>query len=172
MPRAYSAFTSFPPSRRVRFAPKSGHSAIARVYEYTPQPPAAVIGELSAGGLARLAVIGAVRPHVGRRCKPIGHVVEGRDGSDVPDVAIGEARATQALAVFLFDFPRLGRELDREIEHGASALIETCGSIVHHHHLAQEWTAELAYCVAVRGNAIEAPVLRRDHGSDHFNFQL
>src|SRR5437899_11484464 len=54
-------------------------------------PPAAVIGELSAPGLACLAVIGAVRPHVGRRCKPIRHVVEGRDGSDVPDVASGEA---------------------------------------------------------------------------------
>jgi hypothetical protein len=28
------SFTSFPPSRRVRFAPRSGHSANARVYEY------------------------------------------------------------------------------------------------------------------------------------------
>src|SRR5260370_16837368 len=112
MPRAYSAFTSFPPSRRVRFAPKSGHSAIARVYEYTPQPPAAVIGERSAPALARLAVIGAVRPHVGRRCEPIGHVVEGRDGSDVPDVAIGQAGATQPLPVFLFAFPPLVLDLN------------------------------------------------------------
>src|SRR5262245_26798392 len=105
--------------------------------------------------LARLAVIGAVRPHVGRRCKPIRHVVEGRDGSDVPDVAIGEADATQALAVLLFDFPRLRRELDREIEHGALALVETRGAIVHHHHLTQNWTAELAHGVSMRGNAIE-----------------
>src|SRR5262249_57232843 len=99
--------------------------------------------------LARVAVIGAVRPHVGRRCKPIRHVVEGRDGSDVPDVAIGETDTTQTLAVLLFDFPRLDRELDREIEHGALALVETCGSIVHHHHLAQKWTAELAHRVAL-----------------------
>src|SRR5262249_51563692 len=32
----FGSFTSFPPSRRVRFAPKSRHSASARVYEYTP----------------------------------------------------------------------------------------------------------------------------------------
>ena len=32
------SFTSFPPSRRVRFAPKSRHSASAHVYEYTSWP--------------------------------------------------------------------------------------------------------------------------------------
>ena len=32
----FGSFTSFPPSRRVRFAPKSRHCASARVYEYTP----------------------------------------------------------------------------------------------------------------------------------------
>src|SRR5262245_32512956 len=31
----FGSFTSFPPSRRVPFAPKSRHSASARVYEYT-----------------------------------------------------------------------------------------------------------------------------------------
>src|SRR5262245_57737582 len=31
----FGSFTSFPPSRRVRFSPKSRHSASARVYEYT-----------------------------------------------------------------------------------------------------------------------------------------
>src|SRR6266481_1948166 len=30
------SFTSFPPSPHVRLAPKSGHSANACVYEYTP----------------------------------------------------------------------------------------------------------------------------------------
>jgi len=34
--RFTASFTSVPPSRRVRFAPKSRHSASARVYEYTP----------------------------------------------------------------------------------------------------------------------------------------
>jgi hypothetical protein len=39
---ALGPFASFPPSRRVRFAPKSGRSANARVYEYTPYIPDAL----------------------------------------------------------------------------------------------------------------------------------
>ena len=39
----------------------------------------------------------------------VGHVVEGGDRGDVPDVAVGEAGAAQALAVLLLDLPRLAR---------------------------------------------------------------
>src|SRR5437588_8676965 len=71
--------------------------------------------------LPRLAVIGAIWPHVGGGGEPIGHVVERRDRGDVPDVAIGEAGAAQPLAVLLFDLPRLRRELDGEVKHRALA---------------------------------------------------
>src|SRR5580658_3439531 len=40
-----------------------------------------------------LAVIDAVRPHVGRGCNAIRHVEEAGDGGDVPDVALGKAGA-------------------------------------------------------------------------------
>src|SRR5262249_47467041 len=146
------ARASPPPAARSRSGMRTGRAAWrGRCRSSSLQQPSLANSRLEV--LARLAMIGAVRPHVGRRCKPIRHVVEGCDGSDVPDVAIGEADATQALAVLLFNFPRLDRELDREIEHGALAPVETRGSIVHHHHLAQNWTAELAHCVAMRGNA-------------------
>src|SRR5215470_20295031 len=69
--------------------------------------------------LSRLPVINAVRPHVGRRGEAVGHVVEGGDRGDVPDVAVGEAGAAQRLAVRLLDLPGPRRELDREVEHGA-----------------------------------------------------
>src|SRR6202011_3445659 len=58
------------------------------------------------GSLPRLAVINAVGPHIDRRRDPVGHVVEGCNRGDVPDVAIGKACAPQPLAVLLLDFPR------------------------------------------------------------------
>src|SRR5215470_3087334 len=72
--------------------------------------------------LSRLPVINAVRPHVGRRGEAVGHVVEGGDRGDVPDVTIAEADAAQRGAVLLLDLPRLDRQLDRKIEHRALAL--------------------------------------------------
>ena len=53
------------------------------------------VAEQAGGDLARLPVIDAVGPHVGRGREAVGHVVEGRDRGDVPDVAIGEAGAAQ-----------------------------------------------------------------------------
>ena len=64
------------------------------------------------------------------------------------------------------------RELDREVEHRALALVEPGGAIVHHHHLAEHRAAELAYRVAVGGDAVEASVLRRHHRRDHLDLQL
>src|SRR6516165_3886313 len=81
--------------------------------------------------LSRLPVIDAVRPHAGRGCEPIGHVIEGGDRSDIPDVTIIEACAAQALAIFLLDLPRRIRELDRKVKHGALSLVQPRGAIVH-----------------------------------------
>ncbi len=64
------------------------------------------------------------------------------------------------------------RQLHREIEHGALALVEPRGAIVHHHHLAEHGIAELAHAVAVRGDAVEAAVLRRHHRGDHLDLEL
>src|SRR5258705_4436933 len=83
-------------------------------------------------------VILAVRPHVDRRRDTVGHVEESRDRRDVPDVAIREADLSQPLAVALLDRPRFDRELDREIEHRALALVEVGGAIVHDDLLAQD----------------------------------
>src|SRR5262249_48153261 len=67
----------------------------------------------------RHRVIHAVRPHVGRARHTIAHVEEACHRGDVPDVARGEAGAAKLVAIFLLDRPRLGGELDREVEHGA-----------------------------------------------------
>src|SRR5262245_38518840 len=103
----------------------------------------------------RLRVILAVRPHVGRRGEPVGHVVEGGDRRDVPDVAIREANAAQPLAVGVLDGPGLGRELDGEIEHRALALVEPGGAVVHHDLLAQQRIArEITYRGTMRRDAV------------------
>src|SRR5829696_3102788 len=64
--------------------------------------------------LACVRVILGVRPHVGRGRKPVGHVVEGRDGSDIPDVADLEADLAQPLPVAFLDQPWLRGKLYRE----------------------------------------------------------
>src|SRR3979411_2102562 len=93
--------------------------------------------------LSRLPVIDAVRPHVGRRGETVGHVVEGGDRGDVPDVAIGEARAPQLLAVLRLDLPGRSGELHREIEHRALAFGKPRGAIVLYHLLPEIGIAEL-----------------------------
>src|SRR5262245_57606546 len=75
-------------------------------------------------------VILAVRPHVDCSRDPVGHVEESRNRGDVPDVAIREADLPQPLAITLLDRPWLDRELDREIEHRALALVEVGSAIV------------------------------------------
>src|SRR3954454_14820207 len=72
--------------------------------------------------LARLAVIGRVRPHVGRAGDTGRHVEEAGERGNIPDVAVGEAGAAQRRAVASFHAPRCGREFYREIEHGALTL--------------------------------------------------
>src|SRR5215213_4464482 len=84
--------------------------------------------------LACLRVILGVRPHVGRRGQPVGHVVEGGDRGDVPDVAIFEADLAQPLPIAFLDQPWLRGKLYREIEHGALTLVQARGAIIHHHH--------------------------------------
>src|SRR5262245_412933 len=118
-------------------------------------------------------VVFAVRPHVDRGCDPVGHVEEPRDRGDVPDIAIGEADAPQPLAIFLLDGPRLDRELDRKIEHGALALVEASGAVVHHDLLAQDGIArKAAHRRAMGGDAVVAAVLGRYGSSDHLLLDL
>src|ERR1043166_2176331 len=92
---------------------------------------------VSSRSLSRLPMIDAVRPHVGRRGEAVGHVVEGGDRGDVPDVAVGEAGAAQRLGVRLLALPGPRRELDRECDHAARALGKAGGGIVNPHHLAE-----------------------------------
>jgi len=105
-------------------------------------------------------VIVAVPTHVDRRGQSVGHVVKGGHRGDVPDVAVVEAGAPETLAVLFLDFPRIGGELHREIQHRTLALAQPRGPVIHHHHLAEHGIAELAHRVAVRREAIEAVVLR------------
>src|SRR5712691_2892194 len=67
----------------------------------------------------RLAVIDAVRPHVGRGRDPVRHVEEAGDRRNVPDVAVGKFGLAKAFAVRFRDLPGLGGQLFGEIEHGA-----------------------------------------------------
>src|SRR5262249_2229228 len=96
----------------------------------------------------------------------------GSDRGDVPDVTIVEAGAAQTLAILLLDLPRLARELHREVQHGALALVEPRCAIVHHHHLAQHGIAELTHGIAMGSDAVEASVLRRHYGGDHLDLEL
>ena len=118
-------------------------------------------------------MIHAVRPHVGGRGDAVAHVVEARDRGDVPDVALAEARLAQRLAICLLDRPGLGGELGREIEHGALALAQPRGAIVHHHQFAQRRIAgQRAHRGAMRHQAVVAAVHRRHRDRDHLALEL
>src|SRR5581483_654209 len=107
-------------SPRFRLRLPDHHSSFARS---RPQKNlgACLTGILSRNS-SRLAVIDAIRPHVGRRGHAVGHVEEAGDRGDVPNVAVAEPGPAQRLAIVAFDQPRLGGELHREVEHGALAL--------------------------------------------------
>src|SRR5580693_6634956 len=49
--------------------------------------------------LSGLAVVNAVRPHVGGGRHPVRHVEEAGHRGDVPDVAVAEAYAAQRIAI-------------------------------------------------------------------------
>ena len=120
-----------------------------------------------------LPMIHAVRPHVGGGGDAVGHVEEAGDGGDVPDVAVGKAGAAQPRAILLLDQPRLGGELDGEVEHGALALRQPRGAIIHRHQFAERRIAgQLAHGGAVGDQTIIAAVMRRDRDRDHLAFEL
>src|ERR1051325_4480193 len=92
----------------------------------------------STAELPRPAVIGRVRPHVSRAGDAVRHVEEAGDRGNVPDVAIGESGAAQALAVVFLHAPRRGGEFHRKIEHGALALGQPRHAVVHHDLVAEQ----------------------------------
>ena len=82
------------------------------------------------------------------------------------------ARRSRSRSAFLHA-PGRGRELDREIEHGALALVQPRHAIVHHHLLAEQRIAGiLPHRGAVRGEAVVAAVLRRHRDRDHLALEL
>ena len=77
------------------------------------------------------------------------------------------------LAVLFLDQPRLGGELDGEIEHGAFALRQPRRAVIHRHQFAEHRIAgQLAHGGAVGDQTIIAAVLRRDRDRDHFALEL
>ena len=114
-----------------------------------------------------------VRAHVGGRGDAVRHVEEADDGRNVPDVARAETGAAQALAVAFFDGPRLRRQFDREVEHGALTLAQARGAVVHHDLLAEQRLAGiLPHGGAVRGQTVVAAVVRRHRDGDHLALEL
>ena len=73
----------------------------------------------------------------------------------------------------LLDRPGLGGELHREVEHGALALAQPRGAVVHHHQFAQRRIArQRAHRGAMRHQAVVAAVLRRHRDRDHLALEL
>src|ERR1700694_1290752 len=190
-PTATAASTALPPLRRI-----STPTLVASGSSLTTMPLLASTGasECAAGAasaaarkpmtairkkrrniglLAADAIVFGVGLHVGGARHAVRHGEEAGHRGDVPDVAGGEAAATQRRAVGFLDCPRLDRELPGEVEHGAGAQIELGGAVVGDDGVAEFGVArKLAHRRAVGDEAIVAVVGARHDDGDHLALEL